>query len=976
MSGKILPFAMALLFTQVIHAQYNVSGTVKDQQASTPLTGASILLRSTTDSSFARSSISDSTGRFQFQNLQTDSFLLTVSFVGFKDASRGFRLDSTSINLDSTGIGNVDVNIAMVPNASSDLATVVVTARTPLARQKEDTLEFNASQIKVNPDASAEDLARKVPGITVENGQVKANGENVQKVTIDGRELFGDDATAALRNLPAEIIDKIQVFDRLSDQAQFIGFDDGNTQKGINIVTKANMRNGQFGRVYAGYGTDQRYLAGGNATILHENRKISVVGNFNNVNQQNFSQQDLLGVTSNAQRGSGGGGTRGGGGNRGQGGGNQGGGNFGGFGSNANFLVGQQNGINRTNAFGLNYSDLWGKKLTVTGSYFFNSTANTTNETANRQYFLTKVPNLNQTNQATSNNTNHRVNMRLEWRLDSSNQIIITPSLSFQSNNTDRIATTQSIYGTGQNVSATTNTTNSNRNGNNLNNSILYRHSFAKRGRTFSVNLNTSSNKREGDVYVSSFQRLFDSTNTTTDSTTNRYTDQQSNGYQLSANLIYTEPIGNKSQLQFNYNPSYSNSKADQQAYRLNSIGETYSLFDTSLSNRFNNITKAQNAGVTYRIGSRDNMVSFGAAYQHNTITSDQDFPQNFQVNKSFNNILPNAMVRLKLSSRSTVRLFYRSTTNNPSVTQLSDVVDITNRPFISAGNRDLKQQFTNIVSGRYTYTNTGKSFLFVGNIFYQSANDYITNSTFVNTGTTDTTVLNRISLQPGEQLTVPVNLDGYSSVRSFVTLAFPLSFVKSNFNLNGGVTFSRLPGIINNVSNMSKATTYTAGAVIASNVSQYVDFTVSYTANFNTVKNQLQQQLNENYFQHAAGLQLNLLSKTGWFFQNDLQNLLYSGLTQGYNQSYTLWNMSAGKKLLKNQKGELKLTVFDLLRQNQSITRNVTETYIEDVQNQVLRQYFLLQFTYNLRNFGVAAARSFNRGEGGNRNLGGQPRF
>lgn len=966
MSGKILPFVMALLFAHTLHAQFNVSGTIKDQQAGTPLSGASILLRSTTDSSFTRSSISDSIGRFQFQNLQADSFLLTVSFVSFKDVNRRLRLDSANIHLDSTGIGSVDVNIAMVPSASSDLATVVVTARTPLARQKEDTLEFNASQIKVNPDASAEDLARKVPGITIENGQVKANGENVQKVTIDGRELFGDDATAALRNLPAEIIDKIQVFDRLSDQAQFTGFDDGNTTKGINIVTKAAMRNGQFGRIYAGYGTDQRYSAGGNATILHDNRRISIVGNFNNINQQNFSQQDLLGVTSNAQRG--GGGTRGGSGNRGQGGGS--------FGSNANFLVGQQNGINRTNAFGINYSDSWSKKLTVTGSYFFNNTANTTNETSNRQYFLTKVPNLNQTNQSTSENTNHRLNMRLEWRIDSSNQLIITPSLSFQNNTTDRVATTQSIYSTGKNVSATTNTTNSIRSGNNLNNSILYRHSFAKRGRTFSINLNTSSNRRTGDVYVSSFQRQFDSTNAAIDSTTNRYTDQLSNGYQLSANLVYTEPIGKISQLQFNYNPSYSNSKADQQAYRLNPVGETYSLFDTSLSNRFNNVTKAQNAGLTYRIGGRDNMVSFGANYQHNTLTSDQDFPQRFQVNKSFNNILPNAMVRLKLSSRSTVRLFYRSTTNNPSVTQLSNVVDITNQPFISAGNPDLRQQFTNIVSGRYTYTNTGKSFLFVGNIFYQSAADYITNSTFVNTGTKDTVVLNRISLQPGEQLTVPVNLDGYSSLRTFVTLAFPLSFMKSNFNLNGGVAFSKLPGIINNVSNVSKNTTYTAGAVIASNVSQYVDFMVSYTANFNTVENGLQQQLNENYFQHIAGVQLNLLSKSGWFFQNDLQNLLYNGLTQGYNQNYTLWNMSAGKKFLKNQKGELKLTVFDLLRQNQSITRNVTETYIEDVQNQVLRQYFLLQFTYNLRNFGVAAARSFNRGEGGNRNFGNGPRF
>ena len=976
MYRRVLPFVTALLLTHALFAQYNISGTIKDQQGGAPLAGASVRLRSTTDSAFSRSLISDSLGRFLFQDLSPDSFLLSVSFVGYKNISRGIRLDTASVRLDTTGAGQVDVSIAMVPNASQDLATVVITARVPLARQKEDTLEFNASQIKVNPDASAEDLARKVPGITIQNGQVQANGETVQKVTLDGRELFGDDATAALRNLPAEIIDKIQVFDRLSDQAQFSGFDDGNTTKSINIVTKANMRNGQFGRVYAGYGTDQRYLAGGNATLLHENRRISIVGNFNNVNQQNFSQQDLLGVTSNAQRGGGGGprGARGGGGggNRGQGG-NGGGGNFGSFGNSSNFLVGQQNGINRTNAIGINYSDVWGKKLTVTGSYFFNNTYNTTNELANRQYFLNSVPNLNQTNIASSNNNNHRVNMRLEWRLDSANQIIITPNLSFQNNLTDRTATTNSFFTTGHQVSTTTNTSNSSRNGNNLNNTILWRHSFAKRGRTFSVNLNTSSNNRTGNVYVNSFQRRFDSLNNNIDSVTNRFTDQANSGYQLSANFVYTEPLTQKSQLQINYNPSYSNSKADQQAYRQDNFSESYTLFDTSLSNRFNNVTKTQNAGISYRIGSRDNMVSFGANYQYNTISSDQTFPRALQVAKSFNNILPNAMVRLKLSPQSSVRIFYRATTNNPSVTQLSDVYDITNAPFITAGNPNLKQQFTNFLSGRYTYTNTAKSILFVGSLFYQTANDYITNATYV--ATRDSVINSKIILTPGQQLTLPVNLDGYRSIRSFVTFAFPIKFIKSNFNLNGGISFNRLPGVINSVVNEAKNTTYTAGAVIASNVSQYVDFTVSYTGNFSTVTNSAQQQLNDNYYQHIVGVQLNLLSKSGWFFQNDVSNQLYNGLTVGYNQNYTLWNMSAGKKFLKAQKGELKLTVFDLLRQNQSITRNVTETYIEDTQNQVLRQYFLLQFTYNLRNFGAAAARSMNGG-GGNRNWGGGPRF
>ncbi|GAA4740738.1 TonB-dependent receptor [Flavisolibacter ginsenosidimutans] len=980
MYRRILPLIIVLFVGQALYAQYTLSGTVKDQQAGTVLSGASVKLKSLTDSSFARTALSDAAGRFSFQNLSKDSFLLSVSFVGYGDVIRSIRLDSSNVRLDSTGMGIMNLSVTLVPGSSKDLATVVITSRVPPAVQKADTLQMDASQYKVNPDASTEDLVKKMPGITVENGQVKAQGDVVQKVTIDGRDLFGDDATAALRNLPAEIVDKIQVFDRLSDQAAFTGFDDGSATKSINIVTKANMRNGQYGRVFAGYGTDDRYAAGGNATIFKNNRRISVVGNFNNVNQQNFSQQDLLGVTSNAQRGGGGGGgprgaRGGGGGNRGQGsGGFGGGGNFGGFGSNANFLVGQQAGINKTNAFGINYSDMWGKKLTVTGSYFFNNTGNTTNSTSSQQYYSGTV--YNQATNSSSNNNNNRVNMRIEWKLDSANQILFMPNLSFQNNNSNQTVTTNSIAGT-KNIGATTNNTNSNRTGNNLNNTILYRHSFAKRGRTFSINLNTSSNDRTGGTYTNSLQRRFDSLNNWRDTVNNRFTDQNSNGYQLSANLVYTEPLGLKSQLQVNYSPSYSKSKADQQAFRNDANGK-YTLFDTTLSNRFDNTTKTQSAGLAYRYGDRDNQLSFGANYQHNNLLSDQTFPRALNVNKSFSNVLPNAMVRLKLSTRSSVRLFYRANTNNPSVTQLSDVVDVTNRPYITAGNPDLKQQLSNTVNGRYTYTNPTKGILFVANLFYQTANDYISNATYIDSTTRDIAVhINnrQIPLSAGEQLTVPVNLDGYRSVRSFLTFAFPMHVIKSNVNLNGGVTFSRLPGSINGVTNISRNTTYTAGAVIASNISQYVDFTVSYTANFNKAENDIQPQYNDSYFQHVAGVQLNLLSKNGWFFQNDISNQLYNGLTQGYNQNYTLWNMSAGKKFLKDRKGELKLSVFDLLRQNQSITRNVTETYIEDVQSTVLRQYLLLTFTYNLRNFGTASARAMNRGEGG-RNFGDGPRF
>ena len=905
-----------------MHAQgYTVQGILLDKQSGKGVQSATILLESVTDTAHNLSVISDSAGRFVLVNVLPDTFNIVFSTVGYSRVSKGVRIDSADINLD-----------ILISRKPGELQSVTVTAYISPVTMKGDTVQYNASQYKVNPDATVEDLARKMPGITLEDGQLKANGEVVQKVTIDGREFFGDDATAAVKNLPAEIVDKIQVFDRLSDQAQFTGVDDGNTTKGINIITKANMRNGQFGRVYAGFGTDGKYQAGGNTTLMKENRKLSFVGNFNNVNQQNFATQDLLGVTSSGSQG--GRGARGGGGGRSGG---SGGGNNQGNNNNANFLVGQQSGINKTNAFGINYSDIWAKKATVSGSYFFNSTNNNSDELLNRQYFSNTIPNLSQVNLANSTNTNHRVNLRIEYKFDSANQLIITPGASVQLNNSDKDATTAFFKSIGTTISRTHNINNSDKTATNLNSNILFRHAFQKRGRTFSVNLNTSYNNRMGDVYTTQFDTTFLPA-TFRDSTAKRYTDQYSNGYQLSTNLIYTEPLSLHSQLQANYNPGYTKSKADQEAYQFDGNVQKYTIFNPTLSSKFENTTASHKGGITYRYFTKDNQLSAGVDFQQTTLKSDRIFPTALQVNKTFQNFLPNAMLRLKLSEKSNLRILYRANTSQPSVTQLQDVYDITGLPFVTAGNPQLEQQYMHSLSGRYTFTNTKKGILLVGNVFYQAASNYITTATFV--PLRDSVLNSNVTLKSGQQLTKPVNLDGYNSLRSFFTFAIPVKLIRSNLNMNAGVTLNKLPGIINSQLNKSTNITYSLGTVIGSNISQYVDFTLSYSANINKVNNDINTTLNQQYFSHIAGLQLNLLSKKGWFFQTDLSNLLYSGLAAGYNQNYFLWNMSAGKKLFKKQQGEIKIGVFDLLKQNRSIVRNITETYIEDQQNQVLQQY------------------------------------
>ena len=937
---KLITLAALFIFGICsVHAQTNgIKGILIDDADKRPVRGASVSLMLRKDSAKVKNTVSDSTGHFSFTDLSPDSFMIVANAVDYQEYISFVFLKDTLR----------DLGILSMTRQGKDLANVNIVAKTPPVTQKGDTIQYSANQYKVNPDATAEELIKKMPGITVDKtGTVTAHGDQVKKVTVDGKDFFGDDATATLKNLPAEIIDKIQVFDRLSDQAQFTGFDDGNSSKSINIVTKTGTRNGQFGRAYAGYGTDDRYAAGGNVSFFKGDRRLSLVGLFNNINQQNFGTEDLLGVTSS---GSGGGGARGGG-NR--SGGNR--GNTGNTGNTNNFLVGQQNGVSATNAFGINYSDKWSKKLDVSGSYFFNNSNTKNNQVSNNEYFMKDTANQFYTENELSaaNNFNHRFNMRMEYKIDSFNSLIFTPSFSFQKNNGDQAVKGVKYYTLNDLISNTRYTNNSNTSGFNTNNNLLFRHAFAKKGRTVSVNVNVAANHREGDIYLESVNEYFSSANE--NDSIRQYTSQLVNGTTYSGNIAYTEPIGKKGQLQFNYSPSVTKNRSDQGVFQYDHIYDKYSVFDSSLSNRFDNTVTSHTGGATYRVGDRDNMFSAGLAYKFTELNSEQFFPKKGTIDKSFSNLLPNLMWRKKLSAKSSINFLYRANTNVPSVNQLQNVINNSNPLFLTTGNPDLKQQKSNVLTGRYTYTNTAKGSSFFANIYLQQTDDYIANASYV--ANSDSVLANNIILYKGSQLTKPVNLDGYLSMRSFLTFAMPLKFIKSNFNVNGGFTWSKIPGIVNYERSVTNNYTYSTGAVLSSNISEFVDFNISYNTSFNRAISSVQPQQNNNYRTQTAGLQMNLLDKKGWFLQNDINYQSYTGLSRGFNQNYWLWNAAIGKKFLKNNAGELKLSVFDLLKQNRSITRTVTESYIEDVQNQVLTQYFMLTFSYKLKNFGAPKA-------------------
>jgi hypothetical protein len=741
----------------------------------------------------------------------------------------------------------------------------------------------------------------------------------------------------ALKNLPAEVIDKIQVFDRLSDQATFTGFDDGNSQKTMNIITRRNKTEGVFGKVYAGYGTDSRYLAGGNMNFFNGDRRIAFLGLSNNINQQNFSAEDILGATGSSGQSRGGGG-RGGPGGRGNN-------------STNNFMVGQQGGIATTNAIGLNYSDAWGKKIKISGSYFFNNSENTNSSDLTRKY-ITSIDTIDYTEQTTTNttNNNHRFNARLEYNADSSNSITFTPALSVQSNNAG--VSTRAGNSMSDVLQSSTNTiTGANSFGYNTSGNLLYQHKFGKPRRTISFNVNATANGKDADGSNYSFNEFF---NPYTDTVRDQQYNLENSGTSLSGNLSYTEPVGKKGQLQFTYNPSYAVNSADRQTFNKDTIAKDYTLRDTLFSNKYSNEYTTHKGGLSYRLGDRSNNFNIGASVQQATLTGDQQFPRMMRLTGSFFNILPNLFYNRRYADGRNMRIMYRTNTNLPSVTQLQNVIDISNPLLLRTGNADLKQTLEQTFVVRYGLTKASTARNFFLNVFVNNTSNYVGNAVYIPRADslfTDPVSGTSILINRGSQLSRPVNINGYWSSRLFLTYGMPVGLLKSNINFNGGINYTRNPGLINDQINYSGNYIPSAGLVFSSNISGQLDFTLSYTGNYNVVRNTLQQQSNNDFFNHTASFRINWIFQEHFVVNSNIANSYYTAFSSSGNQSFFLWNAYVGYKFY-HKAVEARISVYDLLSQNTSITRTVTENYIEHANTQVLRRYFLFQLTYSVRKF------------------------
>lgn len=911
-------------FIQSLSAQpFTVSGKIIDTKDNAPLIGVNIVLTNTKDTLQTKGAITDMDGVFSFADIDSGSYILNVSYISYKTI-----IKQLTVNED---IALKDIALT---EDSKLLKEVVIEEKQIRVQQIGDTAQYNAAAFKTNKDATTEELLTKMPGITSDNGAIKVNGEEVKRVLVDGKPFLGDDPRATIQNLPADIVDKIQVFDKMSDQSAFTGFDDGNAQKAINIITKGGIKNSKFGKFYAGYGgTDNKFNVGLNFNTFKGDRRFSILAMSNNINQQNFNIADLIGATSSGSRSD-----------------NRGGGRFGGNSSIGSFLVGQQSGIATTSALGLNYSDKWGKKkkVTASGSYFFNGTKNENASATLRNYSTTSDSGLiyKEDKDVESKNFNNRLNLRIEYAIDSSNILTFSPNLSIQNYNSNSLLNATNTR-QGESVeSATQNSQQTKQIGINFSNDILYQHKFSKKGRTISLNLSTLANTKKSNGNLFTLNKYWADSLLVNDSI-NQKSMLNTRSYTVGGNIVYTEPIKKYGQISVNYNVSFTNNLSHKNTNNYDALTESFSSLDSALSNQFDNTYLTNKIGVAYKYNNSKLSWSIGLDGQDALLQSKQLAPKTFSVKRNFLSVLPNADLNYKFSKTENLRIFYRSSTNSPSITQLQNVIDNSNSLILSTGDPYLKQTYSQTLGIRYGRSNTEKAtnFFFFANA--QNTMNYIANVTTV---FRRDTIIGDVEIPAGTQLNQPINLNGYWNARTFLTFGFPVTKLKSNMNVNGGFVFSRMPTLINDIQNNTKTYALNAGMVFSSNISTKIDFTIAYNAGYTFVRNALQQQNNSNYFNHNASFRFNYQFWKGFVFNTNISNTLNAGGSKSYNTSYWLLNASLAYKFLKDESLELKFSANDILNQNKSITRNVTELYTEDVQSTALRRYFMGTITYTFK--------------------------
>jgi Outer membrane protein beta-barrel family/Carboxypeptidase regulatory-like domain len=914
--GQFIFISCLLLVSYVGFAQnLTIQGSLKDSIANRALNSATVSLVYAKDSSLVSFSRTNEAGAFNFKNVAPGNYLISVSYVGYVPKWVPV-ITGTEKTVEMGLIYMNDVNT---------MSTVTVTARRPPVVINGDSVEFNSENFKTAPNAVVEDLLKKMPGMEVDKaGGITVNGKKVTKVFVNGKEFFTGDPVMATKNLPADAVDKIQVYDRKSDQAMFTGIDDGSEETAINLKLKKDRNKSTFGKLNGGAGTPSVFDLQGNVNVINNDEQLSAIGGANNTNRQNFSNRNIINF-------SGGGGGRPG----------AGGGVTVNFSGGSGETDANAQGIADTYSIGGNYSNIFNDKKTEFNANLSVSDVTRNNISSSFTQNLTPGNAFNRISNANSIAGNKQQNFgsTIDHKVNDNFSFRFTPSLGFQQTTNYSEDSTQTYLTNGNLLNSNTTVSSSASDAVNAASTLLLRKKFAKKGRTISSTITQSFNRSNSTGNQFTEQLSYINNKLSNDSILDQQNTRKGENSSYSANLIYTEPLGKKSLLEFNTYLSKSIGSSSRRIFDRNDATDDYDLLNTRLTNEFNSEYTYSGGGMSYRSNQKKYNFSTGFSLQK-AVLDGENISAKTKISQSFQDILPNATFRYNFSQTKNLNVDYRTSTNQPSITQLQPVLDQSNINRQSIGNPDLKRSYVHNLNIRFF-----SSKILAGKSFFSTLNASTTNNSIVNY---DSVLPNRTIL------TRPVNVDGAYRINGSVNYGFGIKKLKSrlSFGLNAGLNnnISYANGLLNTIVTKSTGPSMSYAYI----VDDVIDINLTARYSFSQTSNEVNPTLNTNFLTKVFGADMTNYLPFNIVLNQSFNYAINTGRAEGFNTAIPIWNASFSKFFLKNKRAEIKMSAFDLLNKNIGINRNVSQNQIVDRSYNVISQYFMLTFTYSLQKSGL----------------------
>jgi len=873
---------------------FSIRGKIKSADKKEKIVSANVILTRLTDLK-KYGDFSDKEGCFIINKLRSGRYSLRISFIGYGSFQKELEIKSQ----------NIDLDLILLEPDSIILKEVTAEGKAILVQQIDDTTQYDPKAVRLHEDALTEELLKKLPGIKIDkNGRIQSQGETITKVYIDKKPFFGNDPNVALKNIPAAMIDRVQVYDEESEQSEFTGFSDGKTVKVINLDTKFDkkLKEAKFGKLSGSYGSEERYQAGGNINLFDSLNRISLVGMTNNMNVSNFSSNSDKFVQMRST---------------------------------------QRNQDHYIHGFGVSYADSKKSGNELSCSYYFTTADGKTESMINRQYTVSILNKnyIESRNSETGENT-HKFDLKYSHDFNGQGSIMIIPKFVYQSNKSSAIFNgkteiDKTILNEIQNNSVAKS------DDYNIFGKVIYNQKLTNYGRSFSIQFDGSIDKTEEDDEWTNITKQYSDNG---DIVFQNILHANNSRERLSTNILFTEPINQQNIFQFSYNIDYVYDDYDKLNYEM-FIGSL--LIDSLASSGYRNNNWNHKSGISYNYNLKDIKFSAGIFYNINSYGKNQEFPFLLEVDRVFKDISANLMFSYKVGKSSRMKLSYSLHPVIPSLEKMQSILYNKNPLQLSIGNSNLKEAMNHSIS--INIPKGWTEFLGDFNLNFSGnwIQNYIGNSTIF--AANDTIVLNNILLQKGAIITYPDNFSRQLRGNFGISYFYKLDFMNSLFNFDLSYKYSEIPNSFNGISQNSIGHSIGFVLQLLQNTSDNFDAEIilDYSHNYRSNRTGSLQKI--IYNEYGTELSLRYILPFNLSFLLNCQHQYNTSITSG-SKNNILANISISQKFLRAKSAEVKFSIYDILNQNKDISRSVTDFYIEERSTNLPKRCYLLTFSYYLR--------------------------